>query len=220
MIALNSLLLILDMPSLSDPYQQTTIKLMLNIISIIFCLEFLLRVIVQGFYFGEKTYLKDNWNILDFIIVVFSVMTWILESTANSGDIQFVRAFRALRALRPLRVVSKNEGIKTVVNSLLESIPALLNVLLIVLLFLMVFGILGIQLFKGMLGSCNDSDPSIQWKKDCEGWFKVEITDEKDDIIGWKREKRIWSTPFNQYDNIMSSMITFFEISTLEMWPD
>jgi hypothetical protein len=31
-----------------------------------------------------------------------------------------------------------------VVNALLESIPALLNVLLIVLLFLLVFGILGI----------------------------------------------------------------------------
>jgi hypothetical protein len=54
--------------------------------------------------------------------------------------------------------VSKNEGIKTVVNSLILSIPALLNVLLIVLLFLMVFGILGIQLFKGKLGNCNDLD--------------------------------------------------------------
>jgi hypothetical protein len=42
-----------------------------------------------------------------------------------------------------------NIGIKTVVNALLNSIPALMNVMLIVLLFLLVFGILGIQLFKG-----------------------------------------------------------------------
>jgi len=26
--------------------------------------------------------------------------------------------------------------------------------------------------------------------------------------------------PFNNYDNILSSMITFFEISSLEMWPN
>lgn len=26
--------------------------------------------------------------------------------------------------------------------------------------------------------------------------------------------------PFNNYNNVLYSMITFFEISTLEMWPD
>ena len=67
------------------------------------------KVIVLGFCIGEKTYLKDNWNVLDFIIVLFSVLTWILESF-DSIDISFMRGFRALRALRPLRVVSKNEG--------------------------------------------------------------------------------------------------------------
>ena len=117
---------------------------MLNIISIIFVVEAAVRIIVRGFYQGEDTYLKDPFNILDFLIVIFSILTWVLEATVKDADISFIRGFRALRALRPLRVVSKNEGIKTVVNSLLESIPALLNVLLIVLLFLLVFGILGI----------------------------------------------------------------------------
>lgn len=157
MIALNSLLLALDEPQLSDPYQKKTISNLLLFISIIFVVEMVVNVIVSGFYIGEKTYLKDSWNILDFIIVMFSILTWIMEAAAGA-DISFIRGFRALRALRPLRVVSKNEGIKTVVNSLLLSIPALLNVLLIVLLFLMVFGILGIQLFMGKLGDCNDHE--------------------------------------------------------------
>ena len=30
---------------------------------------------------------------------------------------------------------------------------------------------------------------------------------------------REWTTPFNSYNDIMHSMMTFFEISTLEMWP-
>jgi len=165
MIAINSLLLALDEPFLTDPYQKETLHLMLNIISIIFVVEAAVRIIVMGFYQGEKTYLKDPFNILDFLIVIFSILTWILEALVKDADISFIRGFRALRALRPLRVVSKNEGIKTVVNSLLESIPALLNVLLIVLLFLLVFGILGIQLFKGMLGACNDQwDEAITTK--------------------------------------------------------
>jgi hypothetical protein len=44
-----------------------------------------------------------------------------------------------------------------VVNSLLLSIPSLLNVLLIIMLFLLVFGILGVQLFKGGIAFCNDT---------------------------------------------------------------
>jgi len=77
------------------------------------------------------------------MIVFFSILTWILEAVLDDG-FEFIRAFRALRALRPLRVVSRNEGMKTVVDALLESVPALFNVLLIVLLFLLVFGILGV----------------------------------------------------------------------------
>lgn len=163
LIALNSLLLALDEPQLTDPYQKATITLLLTVISIIFVGECFVKIIVLGFYCGERTYLKDSWNVLDFVIVLFSFLTWGLEAFAGS-DLQFVRGFRALRALRPLRVVSKNEGIKTVVNALLESIPALLNVLLIVLLFLLVFGILGIQLFKGKMGSCSDVSETIRNK--------------------------------------------------------
>lgn len=31
---------------------------------------------------------------------------------------------------------------------------------------------------------------------------------------------REWKIPFNNYDNVVFSMITFFEVATLEAWPD
>lgn len=182
MIALNSLLLALDMPDLVDPFQKKTINFLLETISIIFVVEFVIRVIVMGYYWGERTYLRDPWNILDFIIVFFSFVTWFLEAYAT-GDVSFLRGFRALRALRPLRVVSKNEGIKTVVNALLESIPALINVLLIVMLFLLVFGILGIQLFKGQLGVCNDGADIITHKQNCTGEYLIPLNNRFGEII-------------------------------------
>jgi hypothetical protein len=39
-------------------------------------------------------------------------------------------------------------------------------------------------------------------------------------LIQGEWAEREWSLPFNRYDNIFISMMTFFEISTLEMWPD
>jgi voltage-dependent calcium channel T type alpha-1I len=118
MIALNSLLLALVTPELKAGYERETINLMLQIISIIFIIECVIKVIVMGFYWGNETYLKDSWNILDFTIVMASIINMII-SYFSSQDIKFVRAFRALRGLRPLRVVSMNEGIKTIVNSLI-----------------------------------------------------------------------------------------------------
>jgi len=118
-------------------------NLLFNIISIIFILEFVLKVIVMGFYFGERTYLKDEWNVLDFIIVLFSIITWILDNISNI-NVGFIKAFRALRALKPLRALGRNEGIKVLVNSLLKAIPSLIYVIIILLLFLFVFGILGV----------------------------------------------------------------------------
>lgn len=164
MIAINSLLLVLDSPSLEDEYQKKTINSLLGIISYIFIAECLVKIIAAGFVFGPTTYLKDGWNVLDFVIVVFSILTIVFEAMLDS-DVSFIKGFRSLRALRPLKVVSKNEGIKTVVNAIFQSIPSLFQVLLIVLLFLLVFGILGIQLFMGQIGYCNDLDPTIEWRK-------------------------------------------------------
>jgi hypothetical protein len=39
-------------------------------------------------------------------------------------------------------------------------------------------------------------------------------------MIGYSRQQRKWEFPFNNYNNVIRSMLTFFEISTLEMWPD
>lgn len=117
--------------------------MLVTIISGCFIAEALAKIIVLGFVKGKNSYLKDYWNILDFTIVSFSVLNWILDSFSDIS-VSFLRGFRALRALRPLRMVSKNEGMKIVVNSLLTSIPNLFNVMLISLLFYLVFGILGV----------------------------------------------------------------------------
>ena len=108
-IAFNSLLLALDEPTLDNKFQNECIQYMLTVISINFVGEFVFKIIVMGFFIGPKSYLKDNWNILDFIIVFFSILNWVMDALGNQG-ISFVRGFRALRALRPLRMVSKNEG--------------------------------------------------------------------------------------------------------------
>ena len=136
-----------------------------DFITSLFIAECVLKVFVMGFVFGKYAYLKDNYNKLDFLIVLTSIISWVLAGLTSGIDISFLKAFRALRALRPLKLVSKNEGMKLVVNSILASIPNLINVFLISLLFYFVFGVMGVQLLMGKVSYC-DVDDSLD-KEPC-----------------------------------------------------
>lgn len=53
-------------------------------------------------------------------------------------------------------------------------------------------------------------------------WNETNTLDGEDEGVKIMAEysEREWEQPFNRYDHIFLSMMTFFEISTLEMWPD
>lgn len=53
-------------------------------------------------------------------------------------------------------------------------------------------------------------------------WNETNTLDGEDEGVKIMAEysAREWEQPFNRYDHIFLSMMTFFEISTLEMWPD
>lgn len=62
----------------------------------------------MGFLFTKGAYLRDGWNILDFIIVVSSVLPYLMGSDSGVS----LTALRSLRILRPLKSVSNIRNLK------------------------------------------------------------------------------------------------------------
>ena len=95
------------------------------------------KIAVLNFYFGAaNAYIRDPWNMLDFAVVCASVL-----SRALPGDgVSWVRGLRVLRALRPLRVIQRVPELKLVVNSLFKAIPIIVNVLVLLAMFWLIFG--------------------------------------------------------------------------------
>ena len=88
---------------LEDPNseQMKTLEKIDMAMTSVFCLEALLKIITAGFLFnGKRSYLRDTWNMLDFIIVILSIVSLIITS-----DISFVKVLRVARILRPLRLI-------------------------------------------------------------------------------------------------------------------
>lgn len=129
--------------------------------AVLFALEMILKIFVMGFVGQSNAYLGDSWNVLDFVIVMASVIDLTLKGTGTSGG-EFLGVMRVLRAFRPLRLLSRLEGMKVVVNSLYKSLPAMLNALFVTLLGWFIFAIIGVQLFGGRFYTCefSKSDPS------------------------------------------------------------
>ena len=122
----------------------------------LFTLECVLKVVAMGLIYSKDkrypAYLRSGWNVLDFIVVLISLIT------LSPVDIAVFKTLRALRALRPLRLISRREDLKQCVDTLLQSIPAMSVLMTVAGLFFLIFAILGVELFGGKFGYCLDPE--------------------------------------------------------------
>jgi hypothetical protein len=103
---------------------------------------------------------------VDALIVVTSLILLAMEKS----KVELLNSLRVLRAIKPLRALTRSAGMQLIFKSVSLSLAAMANVSLVVLLLMLIFAILGVQLFHGKFQYC--SDPSIQWRSDCIGTFK------------------------------------------------
>jgi hypothetical protein len=176
LIIISSLFLALDDP-LKDP--ESTLAAFLHvsdiIMTILFTFEMLFKIFAIGFAFHPRSYLQNNWNRLDFVVVCISVVTLI-----GVEGLKALRTLRALRALRPLRVVKRAPGLRIVVNAMFSAIPDVLNVMAVCSLFFLIFSILGVTFFKGQLRACegdafdNLDNDVVSFLEEPKAWKKMD----------------------------------------------
>uniref|UniRef100_A0A8L2QSN0 Sodium channel protein n=1 Tax=Rattus norvegicus TaxID=10116 RepID=A0A8L2QSN0_RAT len=110
----------------------------------IYTFESLIKILARGFCVGEFTFLRDPWNWLDFVVIVFAYLT----EFVNLGNVSALRTFRVLRALKTISVIP---GLKTIVGALIQSVKKLSDVMILTVFCLSVFALIGLQLFMGNL---------------------------------------------------------------------
>jgi len=105
--------------------------------TLIFTVECLIKVVAYGFVCHPTGYLRDGWNIVDFLVVLTGIMEF-LPGSLN------LKALRILRILRPLRSINAIPSMRKLVSALLGSLPQFGNVFVFLLFVFVLFGILGV----------------------------------------------------------------------------
>jgi len=111
----------------------------------IFTIEAILKLIAMN-----CAYFKDGWNIFDFIVVVGTAVVTIISYIPALGLDLGMQAtlVRILRILRVLRIVKRAEKLKIIVETIMEALPALGSLGTLLMLFIFLFTIVGIQIFS------------------------------------------------------------------------
>ncbi|XP_044186655.1 voltage-dependent T-type calcium channel subunit alpha-1I isoform X2 [Thunnus albacares] len=171
------------------------------IFTAIFVGEMTLKVVSMGLYMGEQAYLRSSWNILDGFLVFVSLIDIVVSMAGGAKILGVLRVLRLLRTLRPLRVISRAPGLKLVVETLITSLKPIGNIVLICCAFFIIFGILGVQLFKGKFFYCFGPDvKNITNKSDClQANYK------------WVHHK------YN-FDNLGQALMSLFVLASKDGW--
>ncbi|KAL9871772.1 sodium voltage-gated channel paralytic isoform 20-T30 [Glossina fuscipes fuscipes] len=202
MILMSSLALALEDVHLPDrPILQDILYYMDRIFTVIFFLEMLIKWLALGF----KVYFTNAWCWLDFVIVMLSLIN-LVAVWSGLNDIPVFRSMRTLRALRPLRAVSRWEGMKVVVNALVQAIPSIFNVLLVCLIFWLIFAIMGVQLFAGKYFKCVDDNGTT---------LSHEIIPNKN---ACDSENLTWENSAMNFDHVGNAYLCLFQVATFKGW--
>ncbi|CAG0906440.1 unnamed protein product, partial [Darwinula stevensoni] len=118
---------------------------------VIFTIECIMKIIACGFVAHQGAYLRNGWNLLDFTIVFIGIISTFLSVVDQEGESFDVKALRAFRVLRPLRLVSGVPSLQVVLNSIIRAMVPLLHIALLVLFVIIIYAIIGLELFSGIL---------------------------------------------------------------------
>lgn len=178
--------------------------------------EFLIKIIADGFVFTPNAYILSIWNVLDFSIMVGILVNVVTGLVFVGGMSRFTRALKALRALRLITLIDKMRY--TFESLILSGVTRILDAAVLAMLYMIPYAVWGLNIFAGKMALCNDDN--VGGISSCFGEYSTTVLDNSFAIL----IPRTWDNPSPSttfsFDTFRSSLLILFEIVSLEGWVD
>eukprot|EP00063_Salmo_salar_P041143 XP_014015978.1 PREDICTED: voltage-dependent N-type calcium channel subunit alpha-1B-like isoform X10 [Salmo salar] len=210
-ISMSSIALAAEDPVQANAPRNNVLKYLDYVFTGVFTFEMVIKMVDLGLLLHPGSYFRDLWNILDFIVVSGALVAFAF-SGSKGKDISTIKSLRVLRVLRPLKTIKRLPKLKAVFDCVVNSLKNVFNILIVYMLFMFIFAVIAVQLFKGKFFYCTDESKGLE--KDCRGNF---LDYDKDEVAA---QPRVWKKYEFHYDNVLWAFLTLFTVSTGEGWPD
>lgn len=151
-IIINSLLI-----GVETYHTHSTVTMIQNLILYVFTIEIALRFLASD---SLKHFFSDGWNLFDLSLVLIGYIPETMFENASA-----MMALRVLRVFRVLRLLRAAKEMKVIVSVLLRSTTAMFYNVLLFGVFIYLFSIIGVGLFKLPDPTTLDGEEKARYEK-------------------------------------------------------
>uniref|UniRef100_UPI0037E91EBE sodium channel protein type 4 subunit alpha B-like n=1 Tax=Semicossyphus pulcher TaxID=241346 RepID=UPI0037E91EBE len=184
--------------------QHRALKMATETADQVFTFVFLLEMLLKWSAFGLRRYFTNAWCLLDFLILDVSLMCLTADMFGFS---ELGAAVWSLRALMPLRTLSRFQGLRVLVQTLVRTLPSLINGVLVFMTVWLLFSILGVNLFAGKFFYC--------FNETSEEFFLSEQVNNKTEcifLINANFTEVRWKNLLLNYDNVAKGYLSLLHV--------
>ncbi|XP_078797055.1 calcium channel, voltage-dependent, P/Q type, alpha 1A subunit, b isoform X20 [Oryzias latipes] len=120
---------------------------------------FMTEMLIKMYGLGIQPYFHSSFNCFDCVVIVGSIFE-VVWATIKPGASFGISVLRALRLLRIFKVTKYWAPLRNLVVSLLNSMKSIVSLLFLLFLFIVVFALLGMQLFGGQFNFEGGTPPT------------------------------------------------------------
>ena len=240
-IGLSSLALAADDPIAKNEDLVAVLYYADLVFTCVFIFETIVKIIALGFILHPGSFMRSIWNVLDIIVVVGAILGLVLvgeppgrdcndeltlflepnckneeqEKVEDGSDLGFIKTLRVFRVLRPLKSVQRLPKLQAVFNGFITSIVNVAPIMSIYGLFMLIFSVVGMELFGGKFFYC--SDQTKMTEADCTG-YSIDEVDSLGHPISFSANE--WLQHDFHFDNFQNAFLSLYVFSTGASWPD
>ena len=122
------------------------INSLLDMMNLFFTVVFAMEMIIKMSGFGFRKYYSDKFNIFDCFIVIMSYVELLMP-----GDNSSLSVLRAFRLLRIFKIIKSWDSLRILLSTVLDSMTAITNLGVLIMLFLFISALLMKQFYQGEL---------------------------------------------------------------------
>lgn len=195
-IVANSIILTYDTP-FNDPNGSTAELIRdFNICTVIFfIIEIILKSITYGLISnGPNSYFQNIWNLFDFILTIINF----IDICLTSEQYAIRKVFMLCRVLRVLKITTLNSGFRLCLQAIVNGYSQIIQVLAMGLMFFVIYAIICVHFFGGLLYYCEGPELS-----------SLEKINTVYDCMNYGAE---WKLKDANFDNVLAALMLEFEM--------
>ncbi|XP_034025451.1 two pore calcium channel protein 1-like [Thalassophryne amazonica] len=170
---------------------------------IVFLTIYGVEVLLKITGLGPKAYFSSGWNLFDFSVTVFAFLG-LVALAFNMEPFYFIVVLRPLQLLRLFKI---KQRYRNVLDTMFELFPRMASLGLTLIIFYYSFAIVGMEFFADVVypNCCNTSTVAESYRQ-----FNVTIGNRT--VLGGGYYY------LNNFNNILSSFVTLFELTVVNNW--